>query len=126
MRTAPYWPYMLSIAPDGTFWTLGCEMVNDKVSAPELDPNAGVLRHFDREGKLLRSALPQAQFVNGSTISFRVSSGTIAATRNRVGWYGPRWGRGGEYVEIDSSSMAMHTYPGLPDLPEAIRSWIST
>lgn len=35
IRTAPYWPNMLSIAPDGTFWTLGYEMVNHKTSAPD-------------------------------------------------------------------------------------------
>lgn len=63
VRTAPYWPYMLSIAPDGTFWTLGYEMVNDKTSGPELDPDAGVLRHFDRSGKLLGASGPQAQFL---------------------------------------------------------------
>ncbi len=119
MRTAPYWPYMLSIAPDGTFWTLGFEMVNHNTSAPELDPNAGVLRHFDRAGKLLGSALPQSHFVKDSASEFRLTSGYIATTRNRIGWYGPATGRGSQYVEIDSDSMTMHTYPGLPDLPES-------
>lgn len=118
IRTAPYWPYMLSVAPDGTFWTLGCEMVNYNVSAAELDPNAGVLRHFDRAGKLLRSALPQSHFVKNSASELRLMSGFIAATRSRIGWYGPSWGKGGQYVEINSNSMTMHSYPGLPDIPE--------
>lgn len=118
IRTAPYWPYMLSVAPDGTFWTLGYEMVNFDPSALGVNPDAGVLRHFDRAGKLLRSALPQSQFVKDYTTRFQLVSGSIAATRNRIGWYGPRSGRGGQYVEIDSTSMTMHTYPALPDLPE--------
>src|ERR1700685_1442638 len=86
IRTAPYWPYMLSIAPDGTFWTLGYEMVNHKSSAPELDPNAGVLRHFDRSGKLLGASGPQSQFMKLYT-PFRLGSGYISATNDRIGWY---------------------------------------
>jgi hypothetical protein len=118
IRTAPYWPYMLSIALDGTFWTLGFEMVNDKISAPELDPNAAVLRHFDRAGKLLGSTGPQSHFVKDSASEHRLTLGFIAATRNRIGWYGQGPETGGQYVEIDLNSMTMHRYPGLPDLPE--------
>lgn len=116
IRTAPYHPYMLSIAPDGTFWTLGFEMVDRDVSAPELNPSAGVLRHFDRSGKLLGSSGPQAQFIKLYTTT-RLDYGSIAATNDRIGWYAPRSGSGGQYVEIDSHSMTLHTYPGLPDLP---------
>ncbi len=119
IRTAPYWPYMLSIAPDGTFWTLGYEMVNFDPSAPEVNPGAGVLRHFDGAGKLLRSALPQSHFVKNAASENRLTSGLLAATSNRIGWYGPGWGTGGQYVEFDSHSMAMHTYPGLPNIPES-------
>jgi hypothetical protein len=121
ISTAPYWPYMLTVAPDGTFWTLGFEMVNDKVSAPELDPNAGVLRHFDRLGKLLGSTGPQSHFVKDSASEFRLTSGFIAATRTRIGWYGQGPGTGGQYVEIDLNSMTMHSYPGLSELPESSR-----
>lgn len=119
IRTAPNYPYSLSVAPDGTFWTLGYEMVNHDTSAPELDPGAGVLRHFDRAGKLLSSTGPQSQFLKDSAASLRLASGFIAATRSRIGWYGPDSGAGGRYVEIDSNSMTMHIYPGLPDLPES-------
>ncbi len=34
IRTAPYYPYMLTVAPDGTFWTLGYEGVNFDLRAP--------------------------------------------------------------------------------------------
>ena len=120
IRTAPYYPNMLSIAPDGTFWTVGYEMVNHKTSAPELDPDAGVLRHFDRAGKLLGSTDPQSDFVKAHATR-RLSAGYIAATHDRIGWYAPTWGRGGQYTEIDLDSMTPHSYPGLPDLPPESR-----
>ncbi|MGI9074292.1 MAG: hypothetical protein ACR2JB_23935 [Bryobacteraceae bacterium] len=115
IRTAPYNANMLGLAPDGTFWTLGYEMVGRNVSAPELNPDAGVLRHFDRAGRLLGSSGPQSQFVKLYTAR-RLGAGYIAATRSRIGWYAPFWGKGGQYVEIDSNSMTRHSYPGLPDL----------
>ena len=117
IRTAPYWPYMLSIAADGIFWTLGYEMVNHKTSAPQLDPNAGVLRHFDRSGKLLGASGPQSQFMKLYT-GYRLDDGYIAVTNDRIGWYAPRSGAGGQYVEIDLNSMTPRSYPGLPDLPQ--------
>jgi hypothetical protein len=117
IRTAPYWPYMLSMTPDGTFWTLGYEMVNDKTSGPELDPSAGVLRHFDHSGKLLGASGSQSQFMKLYT-AYRLSYGYIAASSDPIGWYAPRSGVGGGYVEIDLNSMTPHSYPGLPEFPE--------
>jgi hypothetical protein len=110
---------MLSVAPDGTFWTLGYEMVNNKTSAPELNPDAGVLRHFDRAGNLLASAVPRSQFGKGYLAERRLGSGYIVATRKQLGWYSPPSGKGGQYTEIDLDSMTLHSYPGLPDLPES-------
>ncbi|HTU43570.1 MAG TPA: hypothetical protein VMF91_00810 [Bryobacteraceae bacterium] len=117
IRTAPYHPYMLSIAPDGTFWTLGLEMVDRDISAPGLDPKAGVLRHFDRSGKLLGASGPQSQFVKLYTTG-RLDYGYLSSVNNRIGWYAPRSGAGGQYVEMDLDSMTPRTYPGLPELPE--------
>lgn len=118
IRTAPYHPHMLSVAPDGTFWTLGDETVNDNTSAQELSSDGRVLRHFDRAGKLLGSDLPQADFMKDYESERRLESGYLVATRSRLGWYGPHSGSGGgQYVEIDLDSMTLHSYPGLPDLP---------
>ena len=59
IRTAPYNANMLGLAPDGTFWTLGYEMVGRNVSAPELNLDPGVLRHFDRaRASFLAPAVP--------------------------------------------------------------------
>jgi hypothetical protein len=62
-RTGVYYAHMISVAPDGTIWTMGCEMINHKTDDPGLDPNAGVLRHFDTAGKLIGSFFPQSGYV---------------------------------------------------------------
>jgi hypothetical protein len=117
IRTAPYHPYMLSIAPDGTFWTVGLEMVDRDISAPGLDPNAGVLRHFDRSGKVIGTSGPQSQFVKRYTTG-RLDYGYLSAGEDRIGWYAPRSGAGGQYIEMALGSMTPRVYPGLPELPE--------
>jgi hypothetical protein len=116
LRTAPYFPYMISIAPDGTVWTVGCEMIDHKPDAAGLDPHAGVLRHFDRAGKLLGSFFPQSQYLAGHSTVW-LTSGHIVAKNDRIGWYAPSWGGRGRYVEISLDSMTPHTYRGvLPPL----------
>jgi hypothetical protein len=113
--TTPYFPYMLSVAPDGTVWTIGHEMINGDPKAPGLEPDAGVLRHFDGTGKLLGSALPQSRFKTPHE-KFRLHSGFLVAKGDRLGWYGPREGNG-QYVEISTATMAVQSYPGLQPAP---------
>lgn len=108
VRTDNYFAYELAVAPDDTIWTLGYEMVN-------LDPNdpavkeAHVLRHFDEKGNLIASAFPQSQF--DSYGRFRISQGLLAVTGDRLGWYGPRFGKAA-YIEISFLTMTMKEYPG--------------
>lgn len=113
--TTPYFPYMLSVAPDGTVWTIGYEMINWDSKAPGLDPEAGVLRHFDASGGLLGSALPRSRFKTPYE-SFRLASGLLVAKGDRLGWYAPREGSG-QYVEVSTATMAVQSYPGLQPTP---------
>jgi hypothetical protein len=110
--TTPYFPNMLSVAPDGTVWTIGHEMINWDTKAPGLDPEAGVLRHFDATGKLLGSALPQSRFKTRHE-QFRLASGLLVAKSDRLGWFAPRE-ENGQYIEISTATMAVQSYPGLP------------
>ena len=91
-------------------------MIDHKADAAGLDPQAGVLRHFDRAGKLIGSFFPQSQYLADHQ-SVWVESGHIVAKNDRIGWYAPTWGGRGRYVEISLDSMTAHTYRGvLPPL----------
>ena len=116
IATAPYWPYMLTAAPDGTVWTVGQEMIRHDSKAPELNPQAGVLRHFDSSGKLIQAEIPQSQFTTGRQSS-RLVHGFLFATLNRLSWYTPKYNllaERSEYLEISPGSQQAQHYPGLP------------
>jgi hypothetical protein len=114
-RTTPYYPYKLTIAPDGTVWTMGLEMINRDPKDPGLDPEAGVLRQFDRGGKLMASVWPQSSFSTGRERA-RLSDGRLVATGDRLGWYSSIGGSS-KYVEVSTNTMERHAYPGLPRDP---------
>lgn len=88
-------------------------MVYHDSNAPGLDPNAGVLRHFDMEGRLVGSAMPQSQFrprVQGPCIT----AAHLVATGDLLDWYSFSSKGGDQYVEISTATMTVSTFPGLP------------
>jgi hypothetical protein len=84
IRTYPYYPHMIGFADDGSLWTLGCEMVNKSTSAPGLNLQAGVLRHFDKNGKLIASFLPQLEFVQNHDTT-RLQAGHLSVSHDKIG-----------------------------------------
>src|ERR1700761_8136222 len=112
IRTYPYWPVALALAPDGTIWTVGGEWTYDrKSSGDSINPNGDAVRHFDRTGKLLGSAIP------GQTLhpKYRHTDGFLVATADRVGWYSPTQGPG-TYIEFSPANPKEYkVYSGLPD-----------
>jgi hypothetical protein len=114
IRTEPYHAILISVAPDGTFWTIGYELNPDKSKAKEspLNPNAGLLRHFDRTGRTLGS------FVPGSTVSnislVLADHSNLAASAVSVGWLSHNFRGDGAYVEVTQDGRT-ETYP-LPQL----------
>lgn len=53
VKTAPYFCGGLASAPDGSFWTIGQDMIDFNPHAPGLDYDGDqLLRHFDRNGQL--------------------------------------------------------------------------
>lgn len=109
VRTAPYFPYGLSIAPDGSVWTSGFEMIDGDINAPGVNPDAGVVRHFDSSGKLIDSLGNRRDFKTD-----RLTHGRLVATQDRIGWYGPGLDGVSQYVEVLLPAMMLQTYPGLP------------
>jgi hypothetical protein len=112
VRTFPYYANHVSIAPDGSVWTIGLEMINHHTSDPALNPSSGVLRHFNRQGKLTASVWPQADFTAASDAG-RLTEGKLIATSDRVGWYSSVF-RVDKYLELSIPSMTQQAYPGLP------------
>ncbi len=109
VRTAPYWPYALTVAPDRSIWTSGLEMVNGDMNAPGVNPNGDVIRHFNSSGNLIGSI--------GSRRNFKpdiLESGFLVATQDRVGWYAQGYDGASHYIEISLPAMTLQTYPGLP------------
>jgi hypothetical protein len=106
VRTYPYSPASVAIAPDGTIWTMGIEYqpIPGKMLGGKIRPQADVLRHFDHEGNQIGAFIPQA-----SVGRLQGALSNLAAASGRSGWYP---GGGNSYVEIASDG-SVHQYPSL-------------
>src|ERR1700685_245089 len=109
IRTYPYHPKVISAAPDGTIWTAGVESELVEGS-PVVNQNGDVIRHFDRLGRLIGSAVPSGEIYPPRTVY-----GILVATSSRVGWYSPDGGKGTVYVEMSPDLRSSTRYPGMPD-----------
>lgn len=106
VRTEPYEPSAISIAPDGTVWTKGVE-VEGEDRAPTATNN-GILRHYNRDGAMSGTFFPQ------SGLPFRAlglgHTDRISSSLAGVAWHP---GRGGEfYLEVTSDGKARQ-YPAI-------------
>ncbi len=108
LQTGNYFPYELAVAPDDSIWTLGYEMVNLNPADPAVNREANVLRHFNPDGTLISSALPQSQF--DSSEFHRIATGLLTASQDRVGWYG----QGRQERHLHRSCLRNHGKDGLP------------
>lgn len=93
VRTSPYRPSKVAVAPDGTIWTAGREYAAP-TRGTRLVPHAGVIRHFDRSGKLLGEFVRQATI--GDHLILSNTSSVLRVSRDRVAWCSVN----GRYVEI--------------------------
>ena len=101
MRTTPFVPYVVTMAPDGTIWAVGTVKAGEDTT-DDLYPN--VVRHFDSTGALLHSAIVD---VRGRAGLARVSDGSaLMASGDRVGWMT----RACEYVEFTFSAREIGRY----------------
>jgi hypothetical protein len=109
IQTNPYWPWMISLAPDGSIWTVGNEQFPGADGGPGVvNPAANAVRHYSSTGVLIGSTEPQAK-----TSALRTHSGYLKTTGDRIGWYSPENGPG-VYVEFSPDLKQESTYPGIP------------
>lgn len=110
IRTEPYMPVVVAVAPDGTLWTVGLELNFDTHSEKGVNREAGVLRHYDRNGKSLGAFIPRSIIKDTSHLTLQGSM--LAATADRVGWlhYDVTGRAPGAYVEV-SRDGKVSSYP---------------
>lgn len=105
VRLAPYFPSRITVANDGTIWTVGLELRNAMDVTPA---GSGVLRHFDGTGKQIESFIARSTFSSSRMVQY---TGRLSSARGRIGWYtGPGVGPGSRYYEILSDG-TVRSYP---------------
>ncbi len=113
VRTYPYSPAAVAVAPDGTIWTMGIEYepVPGKMLGRIIRPQAKVIRHFDREGNQIGGFIPQSSVAPPDLPRPALNGGStnLAASAGRVGWY-QGWSK--QYFEVASDG-SVHSYPAL-------------
>ncbi len=103
----PYSPNLLATAPDGTVWVQGHEVAHGMESDPAVNPDNGLIRHFDASGKLIGSFIPRASVPK---IKLGLTDGQMASSKDRVAWYA---NHADAYFEIMYDG-GVKEYPGLP------------
>ena len=109
IRTGQYYAHDVAVASDGTVWTAGIEALDRKppgskdasaAFAPFL--NSAIIRHFDAQGNLIKSFLPQSA---GTNFGSPVLEGTfLVANGTSVAWYCASEGR---YLELTPQGIAL-------------------
>jgi hypothetical protein len=119
IRTESYRPGKVAIAHDGTIWTAGQELVllnNGKRSSSML-PNAAVIRHYTKSGKVIGEHIPQSTV--GDSLLLSNQHNALRASRDRIAWYSSD----GRLVEIQRDGrMLLDEYvrPPIGDAPYQI------
>jgi hypothetical protein len=99
IRTNPYVPRAVVIAPDKTIWTVGQE------KNPDIKRDPGVIRHYDAEGKEIGSFVPQSTVRGeGNTLEDNLAFGN-----GHLGWY-PAFGN--TYFEVFANGVVRQV-PGI-------------
>ncbi len=81
IEALPYSPEVVTVAPDGTVWTVG-EMLNDKRRV--VIPN--VLRHYSQSGQLLASTRIERVRMNRGGLYNVSGISKLMVSHDRIGW----------------------------------------
>ena len=103
----PYVPHMVTIARDGSVWTVGAETVNGVENNPAVNKSHGLVRHFDTNGTQIGSFIPRSEVFHGKWLG--LPQGDLVSNGDRIGWYA-RLAQ--QYTELTSDGKVT-TYPGI-------------
>jgi hypothetical protein len=83
VQVYPYSPHEITVTPDGSTWTQGLDVV---AGADWMGSTNGIIRRFDRSGKLIGSFIPRSSVLpDVDTVS--IVQGKLASNEDHVGWY---------------------------------------
>ncbi len=100
-RVSPYSPCAVTVAPDGTIWTVG--PMKDEATMRDVDSN--VLRHYSPSGQLLATTtIRSTRRFNGLANVSQAS--TLMASNDRIGWLTLAC----EYIEFSFSAVEAGRY----------------
>lgn len=100
-RVWPYSPQVVTVAPDGTVWTVGAVM-NDNYR--QVYPN--VLRHYTPSGQLLASTIVHSVRPNSGG-TYQVSEvSALMASNDRIGWLTQTC----QYIEFSFEAVQLGNY----------------
>jgi hypothetical protein len=97
-----YAPYAVTVAPDGTIWTIGATL--DSGMRRQVDPN--VLRHYSPSGQLLATTAISGTRRSDGGVANVAQSSTLMASDDRIGWFTLAC----EYVEFSFSAVELGRY----------------
>jgi hypothetical protein len=114
IRTEPYVPELITVAPDGTLWTVGYELNPDLLESSGVDRHAGVLRHWDRAGKQLAAWIPRSSL--STFLYLNPTNGFLSAGKERVGWlrFLPAQNEGAYVEALPGGTIVEYPLPALP------------
>jgi hypothetical protein len=81
-RVWPYGPQAVTVAPDGTIWTIGAVMKDDYRGAKEYN----TLRHYAASGQLLASTHVRGVRPNNGGMYAVSETSLLMASQDRIGW----------------------------------------
>lgn len=97
----PYSPQVITVASDGTVWTVGA-MMNDNHRV--VYPN--VLRHYTPTGQLLASTIVERVRKNGGDLYNVSEASALMASNDRIGWLTQTC----QYIEFSLDAVQLGSY----------------
>ena len=111
IQSFPYEPRLIALSPDGTVWTQGTEAISGNDRAKQVNWQSGVIRHYDRSGKLLNSLIPRSKIDDTPEDIAGLRHGFLGLSGDTLGWY---LDYAQKYVELSVSTGAVNVYEGVP------------
>jgi len=107
IRTNPFFPKTVTLAPDGTIWVAG---QNSNPQSKDRDYSQNLIRRYDKTGKLLGSFIPWSS-LGTDPPTLPVFYSALVPLKHGVGWYSPR---SHTYIEFSTDGSIIKRFKSAP------------